>query len=141
MTTTRKGAWPTKVTTSYRKADLHVCHVLTAHFAPGVVYLEIDFNGTLRPEADCIMAGDDTIGVGFCAYSCDEKLTPPDGVINVEFTVPKEFRDASIYGQVNKRTWRGFIVANSVWGSRPYTIQWVDGVDKPKLRRLPTKKD
>ena len=129
------------VTTSYRKADLHVCHVLTTPFAPGVVYLEIDFNGTMRPKADCTMSGDDTIGVGFCAYSSDEKLTPPAGVINVEFTVPQAFRCASIYGEVIKRTWRGFIVARLVWGSRPYTLQWVDGVDKPKWRRLPTKKD
>jgi hypothetical protein len=126
--------WKTTVTVyGIKKKELHVGHVLVRRIRNGLVFVEIDFNGDHRP-----------VFVGSGHFEKSTSLTfdtngkgDKTGVyIDVEIETPKDLYQGNVYGQINKRTWRGFIVGPKVQ-KRIYDdppMIWNSFVDKPKRR-------
>lgn len=132
------SGWKTTIRSSFKKKELHAHYIFVSPLGRGVYFLEIDFYGIYRPESDFTGSGDGHLQVGFSAYSTNEKTKAPSGIIEVDFEVSKDLDGASIYGQINKRTWRGVIIPSKTI-KKIYDDQmglWCSFTDKPKRIRL-----
>lgn len=114
------------------KKTCHVNYVIAHRVTPSLYFVEIDFNGECRPAY--IGHGDDVLV--FAPQTRDPAEGSddiPDGIISVEFKLPRGFQHTCIFGSVSKRTWRGFIVRSGSLADAydQEKVVWSGTEDKP----------
>lgn len=111
-----------------RKKTLCVSYILAHKVSTGMYFIEIDFCGDSRPYY--FGSGESELFFMPQVARTDEKLAS----IAVMLTLPRRFGRCHIYGQIHKRTWRGYIMQTKLldpaYASKRKQI-WRDGSQKP----------